>query len=286
MSFNEIAEFRELLSRISRERPGLINAGKRSLLWAIISQSAGCFVGYEELADQAGLKPGTVKTYLRELTDLNLILREQTYARKGVRQCYHVSLQGLRELVRVSPVTPIELNTALMGVTDSLMGVTESVTGSNQSPTYRDLREYREERVSKTLSNLDLERFNDVILNPLPESVRKFVNPGKNFEQRLDELTSLGAIRDVPGQLGSVLYDPGKNPGGLVLKVLDDLLALTKQRVERERLEHEHNQRVAQELEETVRNASSDPSRWIEEAKKQMAQGREDPGFFDTIGHP
>jgi len=279
MSFNEIAEFRELLSRISRERPGLINAGKRSLLWAIISQSAGCFVGYEELADQAGLKPGTVKTYLRELTDLNLILREQSYARRGVRQCYHVSLQGLRELVRVSPVTPIELDNALMGITESLKGATESVTGSNQSPTYRDLREYKEERV-KTLSNLDLERFKDVILNPLPESVRKFVNPGKNFEERLDELTSLGAIRDVPGQLGSVLYDPGKNPGGLVLKVLDDLIALTKQRVERDRLEREHNQRVAQELEETERNASSDPSKWIEEAKKLMAQGREDPGVF------
>jgi len=279
MSFNEIAEFRELLSRISRERPGLINAGKRSLLWAIISQSAGCFVGYEELADQAGLKPGTVKTYLRELTDLNLILREQSYVRRGVRQCYHVSLQGLRELVRVSPVTPIELDNALMGITESLKGATESVTGSNQSPTYRDLREYKEERV-KTLSNLDLERFKDVILNPLPESVRKFVNPGKNFEERLDELTSLGAIRDVPGQLGSVLYDPGKNPGGLVLKVLDDLIALTKQRVERDRLEREHNQRVAQELEETERNASSDPSKWIEEAKKLMAQGREDPGVF------
>jgi hypothetical protein len=279
MSFNEIAEFRELLSRISRERPGLINAGKRSLLWAIISQSAGCFVGYEELADQAGLKPGTVKTYLRELTDLNLILREQSYARRGVRQCYHVSLQGLRELVRVSPVTPIELDNALMGITESLKGATESVTGSNQSPTYRDLREYKEERV-KTLSNLDLGRFKDVILNSLPESVRKFVNPGKNFEERLDELTSLGAIRDVPGQLGSVLYDPGKNPGGLVLKVLDDLIALTKQRVERDRLEREHNQRVAQELEETERNASSDPSKWIEEAKKLMAQGREDPGVF------
>ena len=150
MSFNEIAEFRELLSRISRERPGLINAGKRSLLWAIISQSAGCFVGYEELADQAGLKPGTVKTYLRELTDLNLILREQSYARRGVRQCYHVSLEGLRELVRVSPVTPIELDSALMGITESLKGATESVTGSNQSPTYRDLREYKEERVNIT----------------------------------------------------------------------------------------------------------------------------------------
>lgn len=283
MSFNEIAEFRELLSRISKERPGLINAGKRSLLWAIISQSAGCFVGYVELADQAGLRPGTVKTYLRELTDLNLILREQSYARKGVRQCYHVSLEGLRELVRVSPVTPIELDNALLGVTESSKSVTESLNGSHLSPTYRDLRDYKEERVNKNLSSLNLQRFEEVILKPLPESVRKFVNPGKNFEERLDELSSLGALRDVPGQLGSVIYDPGKNPGGLVLKVLDDLIALTKARRESDRLSREHDLRVAKELEDTKLNASSDPSKWIEETKRILAQGGDSPGFFRDV---
>jgi DNA-binding Lrp family transcriptional regulator len=280
MSFNELAEFRELLSRISKERPKLISAGKRSLLWAIISQSNGCFIGYVELADQAGLSPETVKTYLRELTDLNLILREQTYARKGVRQCYHVSLQGLRALLRVLPVTPLELDTPLLGVTESVKGVTESATEYHLSPTYRELRDYKKERVSNNLSNYDLKRFKEVILNCLPESVRNLVNPGKNFEERLDELTSLSALKAVPGQLGSVLYDPGKNPGGLVLKLLDELLVVTKQRVERDRLELEHNQRVAQELAEVERNASSDPSMWAEEARKLMKQVREDPSVF------
>lgn len=283
MSFNEIAEFRELLSRVSKERPGLINAGKRSLLWAIISQSAGCFVGYVELADQVGLSPGTVKTYLRKLTDLNLILREQTYARKGVRQCYRVSLEGLRELVRVSPVTPIELDNALKGATESVKGATESVNGYHLSPTYRDLRDYKEERVNKNLSSLNLQRFEEVILKPLPESVRPFVNPGKNFDERLDELSSLGAIKDVTSQLGSVIYDPGKNPGGLVLKVLDDLIALTKARRESDRLSREHDLRVAKELEDTKLNASSDPSQYVELAKRLMAQGNDSPGFFKDV---
>ena len=280
MSFNEIAEFRELLSRISKERRNLINAGKRSLLWAIISQSDGCFVGYVELADQAGLSTDTVKTYIRDLTKLNIILREQTYPRKGIRQCYHVSLQGLRELVRVSPVTPKELNTPLLGVTESLKGVTESVNGYHQSPTYRDLREYKEERVNNSPSKFHLERFNNVILKPLPENLREFVKYGKNFDVLLDQITLLGALKDVPAQLRSVIYDPGKNPGGLVLKVLNDLLASTKQRAERDRLDREHNERVAQELEDVRLNASSDPSKWVEEAKKQLAQRKEDPGVF------
>jgi hypothetical protein len=280
MSFNEIAEFRELLSRISKERPNLINAGKRSLLWAIISQSDGCFVGYVELADQAGLSTNTVKTYIRDLTKLNVILKEQTYPRKGIRQCYHVSLQGLRELVRVSPVTPKELNTPLLGNTESLKGVTESVNGYHQSPTYRDLREYKEERVINSPSKFHLERFSNLILKPLPEDVREFVKYGKNFDILLDQITLIGAIRDVPVQLRSVNYDPGKNPGGLVLKVLNDLLTASRQRVERDRLDREHNERVAQELEDVRRNASSEPSKWIEEAKKLMAQGKEDPGVF------
>ncbi len=280
MSFNEIAEFRDLLSRISKERRNLINAGKRSLLWAIISQSDGCFVGYVELADQAGLSTNTVKTYIRDLTKLNIILREQTYPRKGIRQCYHVSLQGLRELVRVSPVTPKELDTPLLGVTESLKGVTESVNGYHQSPTYRDLREHKEERVSNSPSIFHLERFNNVILQPLPEGVREFVKYGKNFDILLDQITLLGALKDVPVQLRSVTYDPNKNPGGLVLKVLNDLVAVTKARLERDRLDREHNQRVAQELEDVARNASSDPSKWVEEARRRLNQEREEPGVF------
>lgn len=272
MSFNEIAEFRELLSRISKERPGLINAGKRSLLWAIISQSDGCFVGYVELADQAGLKKDTVKTYLRDLTNLNIILKEQTYPRKGIRQCYRVSLTGLRTLVRVLPVTPIDQDNPLMGVTESVKGVTESLNGYHLSPTYREEREYKEERVKTSLSSFNLLRFEEYVLLALPKDVRPLVTPGKNFELLLDELEALGALRDVPGQLNSVYYDPSKNPGGLVLRVLNDFLAVTKSNLERERLRREKDQRVADELEEIRRNASSDPTSFIEEARRALAE--------------
>ena len=274
MSFNEIAEFRELLSRISKERPGLINAGKRSLLWAIISQSDGCFVGYVELADQAGLKTDTVKTYLRDLTNLNVILREQTYPRKGIRQCYRVSLPGLRALVRVLSVTPIDQDNPLMGVTESVKSVTESPNGYHLSPTYREERDYKEERVNSSLPSFNLSRFEEYVLLPLPKDLRPLVNPGKNFELLLDELESLGALRDVPGQLNGVTYDPSRNPGGLVIRLLNDLLTVTKSKVEKERLMREHDLRVGQELEEITRNASSDPSRFLEEARRNLAENR------------
>lgn len=272
MSFNEIAEFRELLSRISKERPGLINAGKRSLLWAIISQSDGCFVGYVELADQAGLKTDTVKTYLRDLTNLNIILKEQTYPRKGIRQCYRVSLTGLRTLVRVLPVTPIDQDNPLMSVTESVKGVIESPNGYHLSPTYREEREYREERGKTSLSSFNLLRFEEYVLLALPKDVRPLVTPGKNFELLLDELEALRVLRDVPGQLNGVTYDPSKNPGGLVLRVLNDLLAVTKSNLESERISREKDQRVAEEFEAIKRNASSDPTSFIEQARRAIAE--------------
>lgn len=272
MSFNEIAEFRELLSRISKERPGLINAGKRSLLWAIISQSDGCFVGYVELADQAGLKTDTVKTYLRDLTNLNIILKEQTYPRKGIRQCYRVSLTGLRTLVRVLPVTPIDQDNPLMGVTESVKGVTESPNGYHLSPTYREEREYKEERVKSSLPIFNLLRFEEYVLLALPKDVRPLVTPGKNFELLLDELETLGALRDVPRQLNGVTYDPSRNPGGLVIRVLNDLLAVTKSNLEGERIRREKDQRVADDFEAIRRNASSDPTSFIEQARRAIAE--------------
>jgi DNA-binding Lrp family transcriptional regulator len=280
MSFNEIAEFRELLSRISKDQPKLITAGMRSLLWAIISQSDGCFIGRFELADQAGLSPETVKTYLRRLTPLNVILREQTYVRRGIRQCYRVSLPGLRELVRVSPVTPIEVDSSLLGITESVSGITESATGYHQSPTYRDKRNYKDERVTTNLSTLNLTRFQEVVLSPLPSHVREFVTPGSNMEKILDELQLLGALDDAPGRLKEVNYDPGKNPGGLVLKVLNDLLSLTKQRIERDQLERERDQKVVRDLEEAERNKSSDPDIWIEVARKKLAKAKDSPTTF------
>ena len=106
----------------------------------------------------------------------------------------------------------------------------------------------------------------------MPKDVRPLVTPGKNFELLLDELEALGALRDVPGQLNSVTYDPNRNPGGLVIRVLNDLLAVTKSNLESERLRRENDQRVADELEEIRRNASSDPTSFIEEARRAIAE--------------
>ena len=146
MSFNEIAVFRTALGAISREHPKLINAGKRSLLWVIVSYPDGCFIGLQELADQTGLDPGTVLKYLRELTKLGFISREQTYARKGVRQCYRVNVRNVQHFVSLSPVTPSnndKEHNPLLPVTGESKSVTESVTAYHPEHPYRDYKDYK-----------------------------------------------------------------------------------------------------------------------------------------------
>ena len=212
MSFNEIATFRIALGRITRDYPKLISAGHRSLLWVIVSYPEGCFIGKDELADQAGLSTDTSKAYLRHLTKLSLISREQTFARKGLRQCYRVNINELTNFVRVLPDTPF--SNEPMGVTNSVKGVAELANGSHPIHPYKEYKYYK----------YDKPRF-DKLITYLPETVRQYVKPGKNYEDALDKLERKGTTLEAVGlYLGRQNYATSHKVGGLVSSFLDVLL--------------------------------------------------------------
>jgi len=214
MSFNEIAEFRLALGRITRDYPKLINAGHRSLLWVIVSYPEGCFIGLDELADQAGLSNDTAKAYLRHLTNLSLISREQSFARKGLRQCYRVNVNELTNFNRVLPDTPFT-NTP-MGVTKSVKGVAELANGSHPIHPYKEYKDYK----------YDKERF-DKLITYLPIDFRQYVKPGKNYELKLDELERKGTTLEAIGAyLSRQNYATSYKKGGLVSSFLDELLGV------------------------------------------------------------
>ena len=214
MSFNEIATFRIALGRITRDYPKLITAGHRSLLWVIVSYPEGCFIGLDELADQAGLSKDTAKAYLRHLTNLSLISREQSFARKGLRQCYRVKLDELTNFNRVLPDTPFT-NTS-MGVTNSVKGVAELANGSYP------IHPYKEYKYNK----YDKERF-DKLITYLPIDFRQYVKPGKNYELKLDELERKGTTLEAIGAyLSRQNYATSYKKGGLVSSFLDELLGV------------------------------------------------------------
>ena len=214
MSFNEISNFRTALGVISRDYPKLINAGQRSLLWVIVSYPEGCFIGQDELANQAGLSNDTTKAYLRALTKLSLIKREQSYARKGLRQCYAVDVNALTNFVRVLPDTPF--NNSVMGVTNTAKGVTELAKGSYPIHPYKEYKDYK----------YDKERF-DKLITYLPIDLRQYVKPGKNYELKLDELERKGtSVEAIGAYLSRQNYVTSYKKGGLVSSFLDELLGV------------------------------------------------------------
>jgi hypothetical protein len=214
MSFNEISNFRTALGMISRDYPKLINAGQRSLLWVIVSYPEGCFIGLNELANQSGLSNDTAKAYLRALTKLDLIDREQSYARKGLRQCYRVKVNTLTNFVRVLPDTPF--NNSVMGVTNTAKGVTELANGSHPIHPYKEYKDYK----------YDKERF-DKLMTYLPKDASQYVKPGKNYEERLDKLERRGTTLEAVGvYLSKQNYATSHKIGGLISSFLDELIGV------------------------------------------------------------
>jgi hypothetical protein len=217
MSFSEIADFRTELGRLTKEYPKLLRAGEVTLLWTIISYPDGCFIGEQELADQAHLSLSTKDTYLRKLTKLGFITREQSYARKGVRQCYRVSVKDMRNY-RLSPV--IANTNSLPPITDKPMPITDKPNAYHRSHAYRDYKDYK--------YDINQERFNKV-LNAIPKDFRSYINAGTNYEMRLNKLEHRGTtLEAVCAYLTKQNWTQAGSKGGLLSHFLDVLLSDTK----------------------------------------------------------
>jgi DNA-binding CsgD family transcriptional regulator len=234
MSFNEIAVFRTALGAISREHPKLINAGKRSLLWVIVSYPDGCFIGKEELADQAGIAEDTVFGYLRELTKLGFISREQTYARKGVRQCYRVNVRNLEHFVSLLPVTPSDNDTQpnpLLPVTEESKPVTESANAYHPEHPYKDYKDYKYDKDKDRLSTetksalkVKAERWH-VISQGLDDYVKRKWTHSVESEKLLDVIESLPgwSLQRLQDDLSALEFGNSYNNCGLLMRHLRDL---------------------------------------------------------------
>ena len=227
MSFDEISEFRKCLSDISKNDPGLINAGQRNLLWVIISYPDGCFIGFEELALQVGLSTDTINGYLRALTKLGFIDREQSYARKGVRQCYRVRVNVMRSR-SLLPVTPKELGSLLPEllppVTCDVVPVTSGVIASDQSHTYKYNKYNRNDKELNTRLVINVERWNVVSAKLDPHVKRKF-QPNKESEHLLDVILELPGITatGLRDRLGAINFATSTNNTGLLMNYLREL---------------------------------------------------------------
>ena len=246
MSFNEIADFRTALSQLTKSNPGLVKGGWRSVMWVIVSYPDGCFIGYQEIADQAGYAPDTVKTYLRELTKLGFILREQKWVRKGIRQCYRINVKAITDFNSVAPDTPTKTNDTFLGVAQSVESGTGSPNGFHLSPTYR----YKDkDKYDKT----NTERFCKLV-SLLPTHLQGLTQ-GKNIDEPLDRLDAKGVpLQVTASHLSQHNYTGASNAYSVLISRLNAFSVETPNLIADHKIIDEQNRLVAEQIAEMERN--------------------------------
>lgn len=273
MSFNDIPDFRKALERLSREYPKLIPAGAYSILWVIVGWPNGCFIGEQAIARQAGLALSTYNTYLRRLTKLGFIDREQTHGRQGLRQCYRVKVDNITNYPCLSPV--VGRDNSVPSINSELVPITDTPIASNLLYAYKDYKDYKDDKDDKddtTVFNAD--RWG-VIIKGVPRELRSKVRPGDNLELRLNKLATLKVADEaICASLTRHNWQGVTTPGAIVKRLLEELIGLTE-----DHLNKLADQRIDQdtwrkELAEERRNACDDPTPWAELARQAIKDNR------------
>lgn len=215
MSFNDLAAIYAYFEQLP---VGYINPTEASVIIAIARQPNGCFIGEVALAAQARTSVGNLNKVLVKLRRLGIVTGDQRYARKGLRQCYRVSLSGLGDyLERVSVKTPfnsMDSTEAEMGISKTVKGIFESATAYPVGHPYKEYKQYKNDKD---------ERFS-FITKDLPESVRALIEYAPNVSELLDELEHQGiSLERIKGALEDTDFTNAHKVGGLFISVLRGL---------------------------------------------------------------
>ena len=172
--FNDLAAIYKHFEQLP---DGDINPTDASVIIAIARQPDGCFIGEEKLAKQARTSVGNLMKVLGKLRRLGIVTGDQRYARKGLRQCYRVSVSGLGAYVeRVSVKTPfnsMDSTEAEMGISKTAKGIFENATAYPVGHPYKEYKQYKNDKD---------ERFS-FITKDLPESVKALIEYAPNVSE-------------------------------------------------------------------------------------------------------
>ena len=215
MSFNDLAAIYAYFEQLP---VGYINPTEASVIIAIARQPDGCFIGEVKLAAQARTSVGNLNKILVKLRKLGIVTGDQRYARKGLRQCYRVSLSGLGAYFeRVSVKTPfnsMDSTEAEMGISKTVKGIFESATAYPEGHPYKEYKQYKNDKY---------ERFS-FITKDLTESVKAHIEYAPNVSDELDELKRQGiSLERIKGALEATDFTNARKVGGLFISVLRGL---------------------------------------------------------------
>jgi len=232
MGYDNIAPLRNLFARDSE---GLLNQTQRLILQTIVtyeSDGKGCFVGYDRLAAETGLKKRALQENLHYLGDglvwkdgeRNLctnteckahlkIVKTSHYARRGKQQVLRTDLRAYERELSMRDGAPFEVVSMQSEVAKGVP-VSEIVSATAHP--------YKQEIQDKQLQESYAVRLQSYLRTKLPNSKRFGVTPA--LIQICDELEHKGtSFKAIEAEISAVDSDSILNPKAWVTSRLKDL---------------------------------------------------------------
>jgi DNA-binding IscR family transcriptional regulator len=214
--FSDIPEVGKCYQQIP---PNKLNPTERNVILLIVGHKNGCYIGEQALAQQVGTTVGNLRKVLGKLVKKGLVVKEQRFAHRGVRQCYRISVVALKELTGESlsvktPLPSLPVSDEHKGSREAVKGIFESATAYPVEHPYRDNKNYKNDKD---------ERF-FLIIKDLPESVKALIEYAPNVSELLDELEHQGiSLERIKGALEDTDFTNAYKVGGRFMSVLRGL---------------------------------------------------------------
>lgn len=217
MSFNDLAVIYDRLENIPIDR---LNSTDVVIIIAIARMPNGFYKGLSCLAMHTRTSEGNLKKRLRHLRNLGIVEREQTYARKGLRQRYSINITAIDALTeRVSVETPLaieEVRKDVKSVIKDSLGIFEVAKGSSSGYPYKEYKEYKNDKDERFL----------LIISGLSEEIKELIDYAPNISETIDKLVSKGwTLEAIKSALEEVDFSNSYSVGGLFVDVLEKLLS-------------------------------------------------------------
>jgi hypothetical protein len=297
MSYDDLLPWRALAQRIPKE---VLNPTHRAIILTLMtyeSQDKGAYFSRENISAELGLsyravldnfhylssglvwKNGVRQACTNSACKAHLgIIKTSHYARANRPQTYRIDMKAIEALASVhlsAPTASSVQPSADLGEPKNIERVPESSSVCTEVQAYKHNKHLI--NIDKRKTDINTERFNEVILKGVPSELRSTVNAGRNIEELLNEAESLelsrNAIRDY---LNVTNWQNVNSAGGIVITRLGKLitdrkkqLALAEQVAENNRLSA-----LEQARRELLKVSPQEAEKRANEIRDSMAWGR------------
>jgi hypothetical protein len=192
---------------------------------------------------------------------------------RGLKAEYAINRPLLRSFIKVTDGLPNQEE-----VTEQTEKSNPSVPIGNPTVPETVLHGYPKPIKPIKPKNVDThDRFNNLIINNVPNELRATIKRGQNLETLLDSLEVLGVSPEIiGGRINMITWSDSINSaGGIVVKTLTALIEEREQAIARSNAETEKGIKLDLEYQAAIRNKASREQieQHVQEAKKGIGQG-------------